>query len=70
MSDTKKAQSYRIAPEQIKMLDELVSYYRYTTAADINDSFKVKVSKASVIELLIRERYHELVAKGAIGSKE
>lgn len=66
MSDTKKAQSYRISPDQIKMLDVLVNYYKREMNATVNDTFKVKVSKATVIELLIKERYHELISNGVI----
>lgn len=67
MTDSKKkASSFRLEEEQLNQLDKLVSYYKQSMFDEINQNFQVKVSKASVLEFLIREKFNELNAEGKI----
>ena len=57
----KKMASFRLDPVQIEQLERLVKYYQTQTGDLVNHNFSVKVSKASVLELLIREKYNEVL---------
>lgn len=63
---TKKASSFRLEEEQLRQLDSLTTYYKQAMFDEINQNFQVKVSKASVLEFLIREKYNELNAEGKL----
>jgi hypothetical protein len=56
----KKNQTYRIAPEQIEQLDKLVEYYE--------QEFGINLSKANVVERLIKKDYEHLTEQGKIKS--
>lgn len=56
----KKGTSLRIESLQLKQLDWLVGYYKVDEQAKPNSKFNVRVSRASVIELLIKEKYQSL----------
>lgn len=60
----KKSASYRIEEEQLKMLDKLVEYYSMASTYVTNLN-QVKVSKATVIETLIKDKYHEVFSQNA-----
>lgn len=62
----KKNTSFRLEEDQIAELEQLVDYYKTEMVEATSKHFHVSVSKASVIELLIRERFNELKNKGLI----
>jgi hypothetical protein len=54
----KKNQTYRIEEEQIDQLDKLVQHYQ--------NEFAVKLSKANVVERLIKKDYEHLTKEGKV----
>jgi hypothetical protein len=62
----KKNTSYRLNEEQIAQLDRLVDYYKGEMMGATSMNFNLTVSKATVLELLIKERYDELVKQNLI----
>jgi hypothetical protein len=60
----KKNTSFRLEEEQIADLDALVTYYKSQMTQATSDTFHVNVSKASVVEMLIRDRVKELSDAG------
>lgn len=57
--------SYRMEQEQLKQLDKLVDYYKKEQEKP-NTNFNFRVSKATVLEMLIKEKYQMLRIKGEI----
>ena len=62
----KKNTSFRLEEEQIEQLDKLVEHYKKQMIFTTNQPFIVQISKASVLEMLIREKFNDLVAEGKI----
>ncbi len=63
----KPSATYRIEQEQLDQLDKLVEYYKIESKKP-NTSFNFRVSKASVLEMLIKEKYQTLRIQGKIKS--
>ncbi|WP_416147889.1 hypothetical protein ACM26V_16800 [Salipaludibacillus sp. HK11] len=59
----KKAQSFRLEEEQVKQLDKLVDYYRLNYQ---DADFAVRISKAEVLQHLIKQKFNELNNDGKL----
>lgn len=59
----KKATSLRIEEEQLKQLNKIVNYYqmKHNTI-----EVKTELSKANVVEMLIKEKYNQLILNNEI----
>ena len=60
----KTATSLRLDDQQIEQLDKLVNYYKELQEREpMNNKFNVRVSKASVVEMLIKKEFIEIFMK-------
>jgi len=57
--------SYRMEQEQLDQLDKLVEYYKKESKKP-NTSFNFRVSKTTVLEMLIKEKYQLLRIQGEV----
>lgn len=56
----KKSTSFRIEEQQVAQLDKLVEYYKGNIQDATSTSFHAQVSKASILEMLIKDKFNEL----------
>jgi len=62
----KKNTSFRLEEEQISQLDKIVEYYKEQMQEATASTFKVQVSKATVLDMMIKDKYQQLVEQGLI----
>jgi hypothetical protein len=61
----KKNSTYRMEEEQLEQLEQLIEYYQNELK---QAGYNVQLSKANIVERIIKEKYEQLIEEGKIKS--